>query len=225
MPPGAWLLSTTVPHHKESLAMKSFTKPLMRSALFMLTLGVAAPASADVLLTPYLGVTFGTGVDLGDLVDFDGFDKKTTYGGTLTWMGAGFIGLEIDFGVTPDFFEADVDEVEDTLDTRVTSFMGNLVVGIPLGGQQGFGFRPYGSGGLGLLRSHFGPTEVFDDIDRDDLGLDVGGGAYLVFTNNVGLRGDLRYFRSLTGEDEDEFEIGLRRFDFWRGTVGITFRF
>lgn len=206
--------------------MKSFTKPLMRSALFILTLGVAAPASADVLLTPYLGVTFGTGVDLGDLVDFDEFDKKTTYGGTLTWMGAGFIGLEIDFGVTPDFFEVTADGVEDTLDTKVTSFMGNLVVGIPLGGQQGFGFRPYGSGGIGLLRSRLGPTELFDDIDRDDLGLDVGGGAYLFFTNNVGLRGDLRYFRSLTGEDdEDEFLIGLRRLDFWRGTVGITFRF
>jgi opacity protein-like surface antigen len=206
--------------------MKSFTKPLMLSALFILTLGVAAPASADVLLTPYVGVTFGTGVDLGDLVDFEEFDKKTTWGGTLTWMGAGIIGFEVDLGITPDFFEVNADGVEeDILDTRVTSVMGNLVVGIPLGGQQGFGFRPYGSGGLGLLRSRIGPTEVFDDIDRDDLGLDVGGGAYLFFANNVGIRGDLRYFRSLTGEDEDEFEIGLRRFDFWRATVGVTFRF
>ena len=206
--------------------MKSFTKTLMRSALFILTLGVGAPASADVLLTPYLGVTFGTGIDFGDLGDFGEFDKKTTYGGTLTWMGAGVIGLEIDFGITPDFFEITEGGVEvDTLDTKVTTLMGNFVVGIPLGGQQGFGFRPYGSGGLGLLRSHIGPDELFDDVDRDDLGLDVGGGAYLFFSNNVGLRGDLRYFRSLTGEDEDDFDIELRHFDFWRGTIGLTFRF
>jgi Outer membrane protein beta-barrel domain len=208
--------------------MKSYTKPLMRSALLILAIGVASPASADVLLTPYLGVTFGTGVELGDLVDFDEFDKKTTYGGTLSWMSGGIIGLEVDFGVTPDFFELRAGGVEvDTGDTKLTTLMGNLVLGVPLGGQQGFGFRPYGSGGIGLLRSRIGPSEVFDDLGRDDLGLDFGAGAYLFFTSNVGLRGDLRYFRSLRDADADEdlIDIELRRFDFWRGTVGITFRF
>ena len=31
--------------------------------------------------------------------------------------------------------------------------MGNLLIGVPFGGQQGFGFRPFGLVGFGVLRS------------------------------------------------------------------------
>jgi len=49
------------------------------------------------------------------------------------------------------------------------------------------------------------------------------------FNDHVGLHGDLRYFRSLTGDsggliiDPREFDLG--DFDFWRGTVGVSFSF
>ena len=44
-------------------------------------------------------------------------------------------------------------------------------------------------------------------------------------TDNVGFRGDIRYIRGF-GEDtgNDQFDLDLRDLDFWRGTVGITFR-
>ena len=46
------------------------------------------------------------------------------------------------------------------------------------------------------------------------------------FTDNIGLRGDVRYFRSLQdNEPDDEFDVALSDFRFWRGTVGVTFRF
>ena len=35
---------------------------------------------------------------------------------------------------------------------------GNLIVGAPIGGQTGIGVRPYGSVGLGLLRSNVSST-------------------------------------------------------------------
>ena len=41
----------------------------------------------------------------------------------------------------------------------------------------------------------------------------------------VGFRGDLRYYRSLADPVEDnEFDIALGTFDFWRATAGVTFR-
>jgi hypothetical protein len=55
--------------------------------------------------------------------------------------------------------------------------------------------------------------------------MNIGGGAHVFFTDNVGIRGDLRYFRGLQGGDDDGLDLDLEDFDFWRGTVGVTFRF
>jgi hypothetical protein len=54
----------------------------------------------------------------------------------------------------------------------------------------------------------------------------LGGGVTGFFTDNVGIRGDLRYFRSLQDNEPDgNLDLGLSGFHFWRGTVGVTFRF
>jgi hypothetical protein len=42
---------------------------------------------------------------------------------------------------------------------------------------------------------------------------------------NVGVRGDLRYFRSLNNSDANGLDLTLNDFHFWRGTVGVTFKF
>ena len=71
-----------------------------RAAVMLVFLsGFATPASADWLLTPYLGVTFGGNASFGDVGTFDdNFEKKVTYGVNATWMGAGIVGFEVDFG-------------------------------------------------------------------------------------------------------------------------------
>jgi opacity protein-like surface antigen len=202
------------------------------SALFMFILLCGSPttAAADWLFTPYLGVTFGGNADFGDVGDLeDNFERKVTYGGTLTWMGAGIIGLEADLGITPNFFENTSGDANfDFGEGNVTTLMGNLVIGAPVGGTTGPGFRPYGSAGLGLLRSQIDASDFFDELSKSDLGVNIGGGAHVFFGDNVGLRGDLRYFRSLQDEDvddDDPFDLDLSEFDFWRATVGVTFRF
>jgi hypothetical protein len=54
----------------------------------------------------------------------------------------------------------------------------------------------------------------------------VGAGVSGFFTDNVGLRGDVRYFRSLQDDEpDDEFDVSLGSFKFWRGSLGVTFRF
>lgn len=186
-------------------------------------------ASADWYLTPYVGGVFGGKADFGDFDDDfdDEAERRISFGGALGWMGNGVIGFEADFGWTPNFFENTAGSGDfDFGDSNVTTLMGNLVVGAPFGGQTGPGIRPYASGGIGLLRTQVDGGDFFDDLSRNDLGVNVGGGVHGFFSDNIGIRGDIRYFRSLQDDEaDDEFDLGLADFDFWRATVGVTFRF
>jgi hypothetical protein len=162
-------------------------------------------AGAETLLSPSVGLAFGGRTD----------DSKITYGGTLTFKGSLF-GFAVDFGYTPDFFGSD-----SLGNNNLVTLMGNLVVMSP--GPV----RVYGSAGLGLVKSRVEDAAGLFEVDSNELGFGVGGGL-LVFPGdgNVGLHGDIRYFRSLTDpEPDDEFDVDLGSLDFWRGEIGITFRF
>jgi hypothetical protein len=188
----------------------------------------ATPAAADWLFTPYLGVNFGGAANFGDVGDFeDNFEKKAVFGGSLAWMGGGVMGIEFDLGVAPNFFEITTGEEDfDFGDSNLTTLMVNLVLGAPIGGQSGAGIRPYVAGGAGLMRSSISPSSFFDDLRSSDLGINLGGGIAGFFTDSVGLRGDVRYFRSLQDNEPDgDLDLGLSDFHFWRGTLGVTFRF
>ena len=51
-------------------------------------------------------------------------------------MGAGIFGFEVDFGYAPNFFESTEGDGDfDYGDSNVTTLMGNVVLGIPIGGQ------------------------------------------------------------------------------------------
>ena len=175
-----------------------------------------APARADWLFTPNIGGGFG-----GDASG----REHLTYGASIGWMGAGIFGWEADFAYTPEFFEAEDTDIDFIDNSNVTSFMANAVIGIPLGGQQGPGFRPYFTGGLGMLsRNVQGDDDLFE-VDNNEFGFNLGVGAMGFATDHVGFRGDVRYYRSLEDPDEDnEFDIGVGNFDFWRATAGVTFR-
>ena len=104
--------------------------------------------------------------------------------------------------------------------------LAHAVVGIPIGGQTGGGFRPYLSGGAGLLQTNVQSDDDLFEVTNDEFGINVGAGAMGFMTDNVGFRGDLRYYRALTDPEADnEFDIDFGDFDFWRATVGVTFRF
>lgn len=188
---------------------------------------VLAPAAAraDVLLTPNIGVTFGGTAE----------EQHLTYGVSAAWMGGGIFGFEADFHYTPEFFEPNDDDIDFIDDSNVLSLMGNVILGIPIGGQSGGGFRPYGVAGLGLLKSRVTSTDQLTDVDSSDFGFNLGVGAMGFFTDHVGIRGELRYFRSfqdleaaITDAVEGDFdEISDNEpgsFDFWRANVGVTFR-
>jgi opacity protein-like surface antigen len=208
----------------------SVRKVLGTAALVCVVAGAApAKASADWLFTPFVGINWGGSAKFNESgADFtDKFERKSDFGASLAWMGAGILGFEFDFGYSPNFF---ADTTGDTNfgygDSNVTTFMANVIVGAPVGGTSGKGFRPYASGGIGVIRTKIDDADDFFDITSNDLGVNVGGGAHFFFSDNIGLRGDVRYFRSLNDNSPDnDIDFSLGSFNYWRGTVGVSFRF
>ena len=130
-------------------------------------------------LTPFLGVNFGGSADVngsGGTTLSSKFEKKIDYGASLTGMGAGPIGFEIDFGYSPNFFESsDITSghgFQFTNKSNVTTLTGNLVVG----GRNG-SIRPYALAGVGLLRTNVQDAAgLFTANTKNDFGMDIGRG-------------------------------------------------
>ena len=208
-----------------------FLRRFLMTGCLALMMSVATPATAaaDWLFTPFIGMNFGSSVKFIDAIGDreDEFEKRVDFGASLAWMGGGIAGFELDFGYSPNFFETTEGDADfDYGDNNLTTFMANVVLGAPIGGQSGFGIRPYASGGVGIIRSQISDVEDLFDISSNDWGYNVGAGLSAFFSDNVGLRGDIRYFRSLQdNEPDDEFDVALGSLRFWRGSVGIVFRF
>ena len=212
---------------------------LLRTGLIVLFLGAAAaPARADWLLTPYLGVVFGGASNQFVLNDLDDqFEQRVSFGGSVGYMSKGIFGVEVDYSVAPNFFQFtggknNFDILN--LDSSVQTLMANVILAIPIGGSTGGGFRPYVTAGAGTIRTQLrSASDVFDDMIDNDPAFNAGGGATVFMGNHFGLRADVRYFRGIEALNNDDpvdnpfFDqrIATDVFNFWRGTIGITFRF
>jgi hypothetical protein len=186
----------------------------------VLTAFTPGVARADFLIVPFFGVNFGgdSGKNLADSAEA----SRYNWGASFAWMGAGVFGVEGDIGYSNDFFGK-----TDTGGSNVLTMSGNLLLGIPFGGQQGFGVRPYGVVGVGLVRPEgdaFPASEAFGD---NHVAWNSGGGLFVFFTSRVGIRADVRYFR--TFEPVDLFDIDANEesgdLDFTRGSIGFVLRF
>ena len=198
---------------------KWLTMTVLAGALVMC---VPSRVSAEWLLTPFAGMNWGGSATFGDVGTFDDeFEKRGNFGLSFA-MGEGLAGLEVDFGWSPNFFENTTGAGDFEFgDNNVTTLMANLTLGM-----HGAGVRPYVLGGLGIIKTRAQHARDLFDVARTDWGFNVGGGVMGFFSDSVGVRADVRYFRSLQDEEpDDDFDIGLTNFKFWRGTVGLTFRF
>jgi len=154
------------------------------------------PAYAQgAFITPFIGSVFG-----GDVPS-----TRATYGGAIAGMGTMF-GAELEFGYTPTLFE-----VENT-DANLLTLTVNVLASLPLGR-----LHPYASGGIGLMRQQTSVSlpGFLNDITDNDFGYSFGGGAWVMFTDHVGLRGDVRYFRIRKADG----------FNFGRAAGGLVWAF
>jgi len=177
-------------------------------ALFFTSILACGPAGAEVILTPFAGKAWGGTLD----------SSRTTYGGSIGFLGGGVFGFEGEFAYVKDFFGAL--EIPDAVTSnKVQSLSGNMMVAIPAASV-----RLYGSGGLSLLRPALSSRTGFVVVDEDKIGFNVGGGLLLFFSQHVGLRGDLRYFRTFSDVQSGN-QVTLGTLDYWRGIGGLTFKF
>jgi len=156
------------------------------------------------------------------------------FGGQIGYLYRGFIGGEFLADFAPSFnisnaFLADR--------PNVNAYMANVILAAPLGTEAAI--QPYVSAGFGgiQLRSNMLavaslPTSTQTEANQTRGGGDIGFGV-LGFAGNVGIRGDVRYFRAFTNNTlattgttaADAFSQNLLSgLDFWRANIGIAVR-
>ena len=172
----------------------------------------------------FVGANYGASTT-GSSVDF---------GGQVGYLYRGFIGGEFLADFAPRFnmtnaFLADR--------PNVNAYMANVIIAAPLGSEAAI--QPYVSAGLGgvQLRSNMlafanVPGSAQTEANQTRGGGDIGFGV-MGFAGNVGIRGDVRYFRAFnnntvttTGSTAaDAFAQNLLSgLDFWRANIGIAVR-
>jgi len=190
---------------------------LVAAVLAALIVSAPVASRAEGIVGAFLGTTFGE-QNTGAVTESH---RPLLFGGVLGGVQPRGLGFELDFGHSPDFFGT-----EDAfgVKTSITTLMGNLVIG---GG--GAPVSPFVSGGIGLIRANVADAgDLISNPTRNDFGMNIGGGANIMFASSVGVRGDLRYFRSFRDEDSEDgildLGVDLSDFSFWRGTVGVVLR-
>jgi hypothetical protein len=164
---------------------------------------VPATATADVLLTPFVGRSAAS----------SGMDTATHVGVALGWTSASGIGVEGEFSNISKPFPA---PLGDGGGNFVRTVMGNLVFGRRVGPLV-----PYVAGGLGLLTINYG---TFINDPRHNVAFNAGGGVR-VGSGRLSVRADLRYFRTLTEQENVFFPTNPPAFDYWRTAIGVTLGF
>jgi hypothetical protein len=176
-------------------------------------------ASAELFAVPFMGVKFGGSTSIVDL-EFAADKTKFTLGGAIMNIDEGLFGYEASFGYVLGYFDGDKNYV--ATGNFVVDGTASAIFLVPPR-LTGYGLRPYAQAGAGLVHA-----QVVDDfrvfqVRRTMPVVTVGAGAVGLFTNNVGLRFDVRYFRSLTTDDGSLRTVG-RRISFSRFTVGLFLR-
>lgn len=190
----------------------------------MLTLALAmaawpATASADWFLTPFAGFKFAGESRIVDL-DQGASNTKFTLGGIVGMTSDGLLGVEADVGYSPRFFERSSGML--IARSHVLTVMGNIVLTTP---QEltGDSLRPFVSGGAGLIHAEIDDILGALPVNSNLFGINVGGGATGRLTDVTSLRFELRYFKSVTSDDQ-AVRLGTS-LSFWRAGVGLTLRY
>jgi Outer membrane protein beta-barrel domain len=185
------------------------------------TMAAASPALADlVLVAPFVGGNGGGAASGTVLPGADTASNRLTYGVALDFLVTKHLGAGLDVGQSPDFFG---DDNGFRTDRAVSTFMGNATYLVPVGTRV----VPYAAGGAGAIRFDVREAGGLATLARSQAGWNAGGGVLGYVNEHVGVRGDVRYFRTFENAEVDgnPFGVDTNAFDFWRLTTGVVFRF
>jgi opacity protein-like surface antigen len=172
----------------------------------------AVPVHADGFVTPYIGFNYGGNSNCETLTNCE--DKRRNFGVSVGSKSS-VVGFEADIGWAKDFF-GKVPGAENS----VFTLMSNVVIG-PSGRIQ-----PYFVAGVGLIRPHtsLNVADAITSFSKNSIGYDLGFGVNGYFAKSVGIRGDIRHFK--TFQDLPRISgLSDEHLRFWRASIGLAIRF
>jgi opacity protein-like surface antigen len=200
-------------------------RTLLLTTALVAWIAAAAPAvaTADIFVSPFLGVKFKGATNELDLDTNDGSrDTKMAVGLSGVVLADKGLGVELEVAHQPRFFERKGASGLVT-NSGVTTLGGNVILAIPLSLTRE-SLRPYAVAGLGWMHASAEDGIGFNDVSNDFLGLTLGVGAVGFLTDVVGLRFDLRHLKSVSSADTSNLSGERAKLTFWRATIGLVFR-
>jgi len=193
------------------------------SCLFVVL--VARPAAAEWHFTPMVGFTMFGDTSLVD-VEKATDNVHTQFGGAVSWLGGGLLGVEGLIQWTPGLFQGDdvSFEVPQELvhSSRSIVAMGNVVLTLPRRWTE-YGLRPFFSGGFGVMNVVNEDVGIFP-VSLNLAAFNVGGGAIGFFSQRTGVRFDVRYHSTLRGTDEGPVATGTVHLRYVTASIGLVIR-
>jgi len=172
------------------------------------------------------------GSDFGNNVN----SASVNFGGNVGYLWHGLVGGEFAANFSPNF---SLDPGRRALllgdQPWINTYMANAIGAVPLGAEGRW--QPYVSGGVGAITLNSstittGTPGNLSEISPDDSRFagNIGGGL-MAFAGNVGIRGDVRWFRASQANVGDITSAGsalstavLSQLQFWRANVGVAFQ-
>lgn len=198
------------------------------------------PAAAEWQIKPFGGVTFGGDTSLIDPEQAVGV-PNVVFGVSGLLLGE-VLGIEGDLGIGPGFFDADSQgellgpsagsaNRDFFAASRVITYTANVVVALPRRMAE-YSLRPFVVGGAGLMRITIKeyedaalPGGLYSGLGSINMAtVDVGGGVTGFLSERVGLSWELRWFRSLKGQERG-VSLGSERLSFWRANMAVAIRY
>lgn len=194
---------------------------LIIASLLLTTLpGVAR---AEFFIVPFAGMKFGGETSIVDLEAAAG-EKKLALGIAARFVDDGILGYEVEFGNVAGYFGNEkVSSITPLVKggSYVNDLTGSIILSLPPG-ITGGGLRPYAVIGGGLIHAEAEDYLELFQIRRTVAAINFGVGATGMFTNNVGVRFDVRHLRSLTS-DPPSGGVG-HSISYSRFTIGLLLR-
>jgi opacity protein-like surface antigen len=188
---------------------------LIRVAAMALVAWMAVPsiASAQGYVSPLIGYDFGGDSGCPEITNCE--DRNLNWGVAVGSLGS-VLGSELELAYAKNFF-GEIPGVS----SSVLTLMGNGMIAPRFGPVQ-----PYWLIGLGLMKTNveFSTASLLENSENH-FAWDTGGGLMVFFGQNVGVRGEIRYFHAFQDLEILGISIANTKLDYGRAAAGVVFRF
>ena len=157
-------------------------------------------------VSPMVGATFG-----GDTTT-----TGAATGVSAGWLGTKWLGAEGEVAYVPHL----VEQTGFLTDRSAFTGAGTLLLRHP----HALGVVPYLAVGVGTTRLRLAEAGGFSTLDVQKPAVHIGGGVMTKWQDHLGVRGDIRYIRSVGNEDDDlnPFDVKVSRLGVWRVSAGLV---